>query len=412
MRCETTGRTISLFHIERNVIDENPPYQRESGVWSVDKKRLLIDSIRRGYDLPKLYLHELDDHPTLEYAVIDGKQRLDAIWCFLNDDFRLEPAVGEEQGALFSELSEEDRERFKASLLDVVLVRDADIDEIEELFSRLNNGEALSSAEKRNAFGGRMAELVREVATTNSFFEDKVKFSGKRMSYYEATAKLILIEKTVQSGGSPFCDLKKKFLDALVKDNKDLSDGDYGALKDEVDQRLLQMSRVFGSNDPLLDKQAYVPMYYLLVRHLYDTYANNALPERIYSSLESFKVSRAENLQLPEEERDPVLLDFGRLIAQGTNDRTSLESRVRILSRHFIEENPDLPALDGQRLFNNEERHVLWVRAGRCCEGPGCGRSLDFEEVHADHVVRHADGGITELSNGQCLCEPCNLARG
>jgi len=38
----------------RSRIDTNPDYQRPA-VWSISQKRLLIDTILRGYDIPKIY---------------------------------------------------------------------------------------------------------------------------------------------------------------------------------------------------------------------------------------------------------------------------------------------------------------------------------------------------------------------
>lgn len=410
MHCISEQFTIGRLHVERNVIDEMPDYQRESGVWSTDKKQLLIDSIMHDYDIPKIYMHDLrGQHPTMDFAIIDGKQRLDAIWSFLTDDFPLGD-LGTNTGKFFSELNHVEQELFKAKSLTVVLVQNAESDDIEELFSRLNNGEPLNAAEKRNAFGGNMARLVAEIAK-NDFFESKVKFSGRRYAYLEASAKLLLIEATVASGGSPYCDLKKKFLDKLVLDNKDISKDAQDVLSASVSKRLLAMSRVFQDNDPLLDKQAYVPMYYLLTRHLFDTYASSSLANLIHQSLESFKSQRAANLKKPEEDRDPVLSEFGRLMQQGTNDRGSLESRVETLSRFFITEYPDVVAKDPKRLFNDDERHVLWINAGKKCQN--CGVDLpELALMHADHIVPHSEGGVTQLSNGQCLCADCNQAKG
>ena len=55
--------------------------ERESGVWSTEKKQLFLDSLFNGFDIPKIYLHDLrGNDPRYDFAVIDGKQRLHAIW--------------------------------------------------------------------------------------------------------------------------------------------------------------------------------------------------------------------------------------------------------------------------------------------------------------------------------------------
>ncbi len=90
MECTTKGFNIGLLMVERAAIDDSPPYQRESGVWSREKQQLFLDSLLNNYDVPKLYFHDLrGKHHKFNFAVIDGKQRLHAIWDFLNDGIRL-----------------------------------------------------------------------------------------------------------------------------------------------------------------------------------------------------------------------------------------------------------------------------------------------------------------------------------
>lgn len=53
--------TASRLLSECGVIDDAPEYQRESGVWSKSKQQLFIDTLLNGYDVPKLYFHDLRD---------------------------------------------------------------------------------------------------------------------------------------------------------------------------------------------------------------------------------------------------------------------------------------------------------------------------------------------------------------
>ena len=59
---------------------EFPEYQREPTVWDLPKKRMLIDSILREYDIASIYLHRRDDRGL---DCIDGRQRINAITSFL-----------------------------------------------------------------------------------------------------------------------------------------------------------------------------------------------------------------------------------------------------------------------------------------------------------------------------------------
>jgi superfamily II DNA or RNA helicase len=61
------------------------------------------------------------------------------------------------------------------------------------------------------------------------------------------------------------------------------------------------------------------------------------------------------------------------------------------------------------RFFNRSERRALYLIAGGRCEC--CGVELQ-KGWAADHVVAHAIGGSTDVTNGQALCPPCNLKKG
>ena len=79
-----TNNILQLYEW-KDQIDLDPPYQRLS-IWDPQKRQRFIDSVINGFDIPKLYFHQLS--PTsgqtnkYKYAVIDGKQRILALWEF------------------------------------------------------------------------------------------------------------------------------------------------------------------------------------------------------------------------------------------------------------------------------------------------------------------------------------------
>ena len=418
MHCNTEQFTVGRILVERNGINENPPYQRQSAVWSLDKQQLFIDSLFNDFDIPKLYLHDLrGKHGRYQYAIIDGKQRLQTLWRFLDDDFRLgtafdifDPPKGRkplpEPGDSFAKLSDEWKELFKAKHLDVVLVHDATEDDIEELFSRLNNGEALNAAEKRNAMGGDMCELIRQISK-HRFFTGYASFSNSRFQHLEAAAKLLLIQKTEEVGKDIFCDLKKKFLDGLVDENKKMSGAKKARLRKKVQEQLDILTRIFTQKDPILAKQASLPLYYLFSKVLFAHYAHPNLYTKMHHFLERFQAARQQNLGKAEEQRDQVMLDFDRLNQQGTNDRTSLQTRVSILLRYFLQQNPDVSFRDPKRAFSEEERIAIWILGHKRCAT--CKRLLpQLSDMEADHAIQWAHGGATKIRNSRALCGPCN----
>jgi len=67
------------------------------------------------------------------------------------------------------------------------------------------------------------------------------------------------------------------------------------------------------------------------------------------------------------------------------------------------------PGRDRRRRFSGRERAALAIVAGGKCRRCGDELTPDF---HGDHVVAHARGGRTDVTNGQALCPACNRAKG
>ena len=83
--------SVLLIYSQKRNIQLDPPYQREGGIWTPEKRQLLIDSIINGFDIPKLYFHEFSPMKIVgsrkyKYAIVDGRQRLESIWSFIDDE--------------------------------------------------------------------------------------------------------------------------------------------------------------------------------------------------------------------------------------------------------------------------------------------------------------------------------------
>ena len=347
MRCVPAHHfTVAKARAWRSAMEDRPPYQRESAVWSLDKQQLFIDSLLNGYDVPKLYLHDLrGDEPTKVYAIVDGKQRLTTIWRFLDDgfplapDFRVEPAnvpgappeaCAPRGSQRFSQFAPAWRDAFLATYLSVVLIRGATEHDIEALFSRLNNGEPLNAAEKRNALGGDMARLVRTVAGRR-FFTERLPFTNARLQHFELAARL-LVAAASDGPGPP--DQRSAALDAFVREHRVLSVREQEGLLRAIHADVERMATVFRTADPLLASPSYVALYFEFLRDRSSSDpdawdASDASDARAF--LVWFGRRRHEALDLPEGERDASLVEFSGLMQHGAQDARSFARRVEIL---------------------------------------------------------------------------------
>jgi len=161
----------------------NRRYQRKL-VWTLEEKQKLIDSILHDYPIPLVLLAELRAGPHAgKFEIIDGMQRLNAVFSFIEHGFNLE--------GRFFDLSQFSRARQAAehgifaaradcevlaaqqcsNILDyqlAVTIYPATTDlEITEVFGRINaQGRQLSPQEQRQAgVANRVSALVRQLAS-------------------------------------------------------------------------------------------------------------------------------------------------------------------------------------------------------------------------------------------------------
>lgn len=126
-------------------------------VWDSARKSLLIHSMLYGYPIPAFYLVK---NPEGGYDALDGKQRSNAIYEFINGDFVLDevgfPTVYDDDGndvtadiagKTYAELPDWAKDRISDYPLSVVYYDDIDEFEVREMFRRLNNGKPLTAVE-------------------------------------------------------------------------------------------------------------------------------------------------------------------------------------------------------------------------------------------------------------------------
>jgi hypothetical protein len=267
MRCLPAHHfTVAKARAWRSAIDDDPVYQRAGDVWTLNQRERFIDSLLNGYDVPKIYLHDQRGiHPTKVYAVVDGKQRLHAIWSFLADgfplasDFTIESVPAEigptavvPAGALrFSAMDPRWQAHLLRTYLSVVLIRDATEDDIDQLFARLNDGSPLTPAERRNAFGGRMAALIRELADRPEL-RSLLPFADTRGAYREVVARLLAYQEARRVGVDGAVSLGPDDLDAFVRANRRSDGSDADARAAALDRLLRLAVATFRPSDPIL----------------------------------------------------------------------------------------------------------------------------------------------------------------
>jgi hypothetical protein len=331
--------SIGTFHKIHDKIDFFPIYQRYGGIWSNERKKLLIDTIINGFDIPKFYFNYFIEENNIlnpkgySYAVIDGKQRLQTILDFMNNKFGLsdnfvfyENENINLSGLRFNELAQRHSNiasRIEEYILDIVYVITDEEDKLEELFLRLNGGYALTNAEKRNAIGGHLNRAIREVVEQHEFFQQKIRFKNPRYQYQDLLTRILFIESSNQ-----LLSLTNTVLDQFIRDNQN----DSADCRDLIAKTVSELDKfvsVFEDKDPLLRGKGIIPVYYFFLSR------NNPDLGSFRNFIEQFEQIRSENRSLPEEEQVSILIEFDRWNQQGVHREKSLIERLEIIDRYY-----------------------------------------------------------------------------
>lgn len=336
----------SVLHMYslRDSIWFDPPYQRMSDVWPIEKRQLLIDSILNGYDVPKFYFHEffparVIDGRKYKYAIVDGKQRLETIFSFIEGRFALDPdmefipdASVKPGGLTYAELARQHpdlKTRFDGFVLPIISILTEDTELIEDMFSRLNEAVPLNAAEKRNALGGPVPPKIRDIAR-HRFFVDKLPFNNRRYRHFDVATKFLYI---AQRGH--LADTKKVHLDDFVRVHRDSKAFDaVAALTSYVSATLDRMAGVFIDSDPLLRSVGTTILYYFL---FLDGKNQGWIDTVARADFERFDNLRVRNRMNAEEDVSKAnfnLLEYDRL-TQSPNDALALRFRYAVLRQYI-----------------------------------------------------------------------------
>jgi len=345
---------IQYLYALRDTIWLDPPYQRLGDIWTQEKKQLLVDSVINGFDIPKLYFHELVPARRVgkalqKYAIIDGKQRLDALWGFIDgkfalaDDFEYLHDKGvKAAGLTYRDIGEKYpllKARFDATSLAVVAVRTDDTELIDDMFSRLNEAVPLNAPEKRNAFGGPLPPAIRELAD-HRFFTEKLPFSDRRYKYRDLAAKFLLIENA-----NEITDTKKWYLDTFVREwaDKKRSNLEANELKAKVEVHLDRMAKIFVDDDSLLRSVGTTILVFHFFRLLDKLGRVSKIRREHFELFETAREWNRAQAELDIAKASYELLEFDKYV-QTPNDAYATRLRLSILVKFLRERTRvDLP---------------------------------------------------------------------
>jgi hypothetical protein len=341
---ELRSSTVWSLYRMRDRIQLDPDYQRMSDIWTLDKRQLLIDTILNDFDIPKLYLHKFNaplkkGAKSYDYAIIDGKQRLETMWSFIDgeialaSDFEYFKDTKTKAGDMtYAELGREYPDlkvQFDSFQLSAICIETDELEMIEEMFSRLNESAPLTAPEKRNAYGGPLPDAIRKLAV-EKFFTVELPFPNKRYRHFDLAVKFLFAESV-----DKVVDTKKAYLDKFVADHANEPRNTLPSFFKKAKKTVDRMANVFTQKDPLLRQVGMVILYY----HLFRVAEKGGWSQDITrKKLADFDASRETNRRKAEKDLANAnydLIEFDRY-SQSPNDGYAIKFRLKILLKEVF----------------------------------------------------------------------------
>jgi uncharacterized protein DUF262 len=326
MKIESKKRALDKIYKRRDRY-EIPDWQRQE-VWSKTKKQELIDSILRGWKLPKFYFVRTSTDPE-EFEVVDGQQRLMTIFEFFDNELTTVGRIGK-RSLRYKELPSEASDAFDDFEIEYDEISEASETDVKLYFQRLQQGLPLTSSEKLNAVHSSLRNYCRELAK-QIFFVSKVNFVNKRYAHFDVASKVATIEVEGFETGLRFDDIKEVFAGQSAF-----------SAKSAVGQRLRRtfgyLDEAFREKAPELRNRTFVQSVASLAAAIVRTGNAEGTQSQFRQFIGAFnkELSRQVELGLDATDEDYVL--FQKSV--NANVRGAAKTRHTILLRKLLQFDP------------------------------------------------------------------------
>ncbi len=182
---------------KEGVLTFNPDFQRQY-IWKARKgKSRLIESLMLRIPIPAFYFYEKEDS---RFTIIDGQQRLQTIFDFLDGKFRLfdlEYLNNQYNGKKFDDLALKYKQRINRTQLNINILDDRSPQKvIYDIFRRINSGGIpLNPQEMRNALCSNSVRSFLKKGANSLAFKEAIrdKINDSRFDKQETFLRFVSI---------------------------------------------------------------------------------------------------------------------------------------------------------------------------------------------------------------------------
>lgn len=392
----------------------SPDFQRNY-VWNNKKASNLIESILLNIPLPIIFTATTDG----KEEVIDGQQRLTAIFSFIDGHFpngsafkltrNLKVLSNEVGGKSFAKLEKHFQKTIKKYPLFIVSISEESQEEVKfEMFERLNtNITKLNAQELRNClYRGGYNNFLRIMAKNDDFqfILDKPTYK-RRMQDVELVLMFCAFHNT-----SPdhYRKSLSQFLNDEMKNNKSITTEKVGILEKQFKKSVQLIKHILGDkafNIYSIDEETkQITRSKTFNQGLFQILTYWFIPYEKHQIIQYSDLIKEEliNLQVHNQAfRDT-------LTGSGTNSPHNIKLKFDIWGNtikgilNYPENEP--------RAFSYSLKKQLWDEENTC---EICGQQINsIEDAEIDHIICYWKGGRTIPENARLAHRFCNRSRG
>lgn len=401
----------SIFELYRQYqkgnLELRPEFQRLQ-VWDNRKSSCLIESVLIEVPIPVIYLSEESDG---KYSVIDGQQRLNAFFNFLENNLKLRglTILPDLNGKRYQELLTNLQDKFENATIRIIEIRkESQVDVKFEIFERLNTGAVqLNAQELRNCiYRGGYNELLKDLSEDKDFqFLLGLKAPHHRMQDRELILRFFTFFHNTHLKYTPSM---KHFLNKEMERYTNLSYDEEKELR-KIFKKSVKLSKtVFGNNAfrRFVSGSDKDPNGYWETRKI-----NKGLFDVIMFGFAMYE----ENQIVPNS--DPIREELLWLMTQDvtfidtitvtTDRKDKIHTRFdKWLSS--LKEIVGIPKTE-PRTFTLQYKKQIWESNPTCAI---CGQKIHvIDDAEIDHIKQYWRGGKTILANARLTHRYCNRSR-
>lgn len=384
-----------LWNKEKILINEE--YQR-SFIWRPYQRRDLIESIMKGFSIGVLVVWKNKQD---QFEILDGQQRIRTILRYLDGRFR------NNKNKKFDDLTLTQQSEIEGYSVYYIQLKTALTEEqISDIFTRLQEGTPLNTAEKVNAFRGKFRESFIEAFFKNTRFFGKVR--NRRFRARLLAAQFLLLELETDFN-------KKVFPSMSYLDFKEANE----KYKEKIPKKKLKMYNTyinflgtFLHNEIRAISYRDWISFYLLGSYLHKKQSNREglgihfrrFALEFLKNLTSFSIYDTKPPRRMGSRLFKKYMDYKQFGRRATQS-DSITVRFNFVLSEYRRFYP-FRIKDKIRLFNEEQKiRTYFKQKGRCAY---CKEPLNFEKAKGHHKHEHSKGGPTKLHNLRLVHQKCH----